>query len=96
VHREATRRIDFFSLDAHIIIDRIVVLTYYQSSRITTHNIRMAEEQDPFGAGEEEEEGLIMAPMLVAKLQVSFVSQSIFMHELTSRKQEYQHPIPIN
>jgi hypothetical protein len=30
----------------------------------------MAEEHDPFAA-EEEEEGLIMAPLLVAKLQVS-------------------------
>jgi hypothetical protein len=31
----------------------------------------MAEEHDPFAAGEEEEEGLIMAPLLIAKLQVS-------------------------
>jgi len=33
----------------------------------------MADEHDPFAAGEEEEEGLIMAPLLIAKLQVSFV-----------------------
>jgi len=37
----------------------------------------MAEEQDPFGAGEEEEEGIIMAPMLVAKLQVSSMASFI-------------------
>lgn len=54
----------------------------------------MAEEQDPFGAGEEEEEGLIMAPMLVAKLQVSYILR--WVAELMVRKQEYQHPIPIN
>lgn len=37
----------------------------------------MAEEHDPFAQGqeEEEEEGLIIAPMLVAKLQVSYYSQ---------------------
>lgn len=36
----------------------------------------MAEEQDPFAQGgeEEEEDGLIIAPMLVAKLQVSLPS----------------------
>jgi hypothetical protein len=31
----------------------------------------MADEHDPFAAAEEEEEGLIMAPLLIAKLQVS-------------------------
>jgi len=56
----------------------------------------MAEEQDPFGAGEEEEEGLIMAPMLVAKLQVSYWLRSSLCAELMIRKQEFQHPIPIN
>jgi hypothetical protein len=54
----------------------------------------MAEEQDPFGAGEEEEEGLIMAPMLVAKLQVSSIAT--LLHELMNRKQEYQLRIQIN
>jgi len=33
----------------------------------------MADEHDPFAAGEDEEEGLIMAPLLIAKLQVSFL-----------------------
>jgi hypothetical protein len=35
----------------------------------------MADEHDPFAPanGEEEEEGLIIAPLLVAKLQVSWI-----------------------
>lgn len=56
----------------------------------------MAEEQDPFGAGEEEEEGLIMAPLLVAKLQVSCFRLRVLCAKLNIRKQESQHPIPIN
>jgi hypothetical protein len=56
----------------------------------------MAEEHDPFGAGEEEEEGIIMAPMLVAKLQVSCVMRPSLCRELMNRKQEYQLRIPIN
>jgi hypothetical protein len=42
----------------------------------------MAEEHDPFAAqGDEEEESLIMAPLLVAKLQVSWATLVMFPSE---------------
>jgi hypothetical protein len=69
VNKEATRRLTSFpswdlissSIDHSLITRRFT----------RQHNITMAEEHDPFAAGEEEEEGLIMAPLLIAKLQVS-------------------------